>query len=165
MLARLAELEGVRHAETDRTGNLLRLSVDSERARGSALELLTSLGYAAEPAPETQAVRDWYDANSVGELSLIEAGVIVDRVLPQLVQTRTVEVRVIAALRAALVDALHRCFLTNALGPTTASGTFRDECVRVSVAAAVPLIGTAGADALGRVVDADMHEVHREEPA
>jgi hypothetical protein len=165
VLARLEDLRGVERAETDFAGDVLRLSLDDEGALPVAIDLLASLGYRAGVATGAVLVRAWYDGRSVGELSRVEAGVIADRVIAQLVEGHTLASGQAGPLRAALAGALHTCFVTNALGAGPSSGSFRDECVRVGVAAVVPVIGAVLADDLGRLLEADMRRIHRADPA
>ena len=164
MLARLEDLPGIERAETDFAGDFLRLTLD-EGTQSSAIALLASLGYAAEPNDGTPADRAWYDARSVGDLSFVEAGVIADRVLADLWTQQPLASRVAGALRAAVVEALHACFVTKPLAAGPSSGEFREACVRASVAAAIPVAGTAVADELGRLLDADMRQIHRADPS
>jgi len=107
----------------------------------------------------------WYDVRSVGRLSLVEAGVIADRVLLEFEERHPLATDEAGRLRVALVSALHACFVTNSLGASRSTGGFRDECVRVTVAAAAPIIGALLANDLGRSLGADMRQFHRAEPS
>lgn len=174
MLARLEDLPGVERAETDFAGDFLRLTLAEDAALATAVgrtpltivvELLASLGYRAEEVfPRAVGSGVWYDARSVGELSFVEAGVIADRVLAALAERHPLAGDVARALRAAVVEALHACFISKPLAAGASSGEFRDACVRGTVAAAVPVIGTDLADDLGRLLDADMRQIHRADP-
>jgi hypothetical protein len=164
VLARLEDLPGVVRAETDFAGGFLRLTLAERTPLSVAVELLASLGYRAESADSDVATGAWYDARSVGELSFVEAGVIADRVLAEIKLRHPMASDVAAALRAAVVDALHACFVTRPLAAGPSSGDFRDACVRGSVAAAIPVVGTAVADDLGQLLDADMRQIHRADP-
>ena len=165
MLARLEALQGVSRAETNYAGDLLRLSIQDEAARGQAELLLRDLGYegevvSAEAAPRAIA---WYDARSVGELSQIEAGVIADRIVPPFAQEHHLSAGEAPRLRAAVVAALHGCFLRHSTGEI-GTGAFRNECVRVTVEAVRATIGADQARALGEVLDLDLAQDHRSGP-
>ena len=164
MLARLEDLGGIRRAETDFAGDFLRLSLTDGTPLSVAIETLATLGYRAEPAEGTAAVRTWYDARSVGELSFVEAGVIADRVLAEVAERHRLPGEGARDLRAAIVEALHACFITKTLDAGPSSGEFRAACVRATVAAAVPVVGTRLADEIGRSLDADMTQIHRVDP-
>jgi hypothetical protein len=165
VLARLEDLVGIVRAETDFAGDFLRLTLSEERPLTTVIDLLSSLGYRAEIATATVVIGVWYDARSVGELSFVEAGVIADRVLAALRARQPLTTDVAGALRAAVVDALHACFITKPLEAGSSSGEFREACVRATVASAVPVIGTRLAEELGRLLDADMGQIHRADPA
>ena len=164
MLARLEDLPGVERAETDFAGDFVRLTLTGQTPLSIAVDLLASLGYRAESAENDVAVGAWYDARSVGELSFVEAGVIADRVLAELTARYPITSDVSGALRTEMAAALHACFITRPLTAGPSSGEFRDACVRASVAAAIPVVGTAVADQLGRLLDADMRQIHRANP-
>jgi hypothetical protein len=111
------------------------------------------------------AGRVWYDARSVGELSFVEAAVIADRVLAEVKGRHSIASEVARALRAAMIDALHACFVTGPLDAGPSSGEFRKACVRATLAAAVPVVGTRLADEIGRLLEADMSQIHRADPS
>ncbi len=166
MLARLEELDGIERAETDFAGDYLRLTVTGETQLPVAIELLAALGYRAEDVSHaTVVISAWYDARSVGELSFVEAGVIADRVLAELRARHPLGPDIAGALRAAVVDALHACFITKPLEAGPSSGDFREACVKATVAATVPVIGTSLSDELGRLLDADMRQIHHADPS
>lgn len=161
MLARLEALDGIVHAETDRAGDLLRLSLRDEMALVAANELLTSLGFGAEPHVDDDATRSGYDTRSVGELSRVEAGVIAGRIVAGLSDEHPLPPDDAARLHSAVADALHTCFITTALGAGPSSDPFRDDCRRATFAAAAPLVGDALARDLAHLLDADMRAIHR----
>lgn len=158
MLARLEELDGIEQAETDVTGDLLRLALRDERAAGTAIELLVSLGYGAEPAAAA-GDRRWYDRRSVGELSRIEAEVIAARVVSRFAAAGDVPPDGAERVRTAVAAALHECFVAEALAAGPSTGEFRRRCVERTVAALRPVMGD-DADLLGRLLDDDMRRVH-----
>jgi hypothetical protein len=158
VLARLEELDGVTHAETDFTGDYLRLTLNDLTALTRATEMLLALGYVAEPAANVR-VDHWYDENSVGDLSRVEAGVIADRVVPTLRLRHELNDDLARSLRSALVEALHRCFTENAI-TSQPSPSLRSSCVEATRTAASPLVGALVAEEFARVVDADMAEDH-----
>ena len=158
MLARLEELDGVEHAQTDIGGNYLRLTVSDIAAVDRASALLLALGYFGEPATD-MAVDRWYDRNSIGALSRVEAGVIADRVVPIVRLRHALNDDLARSLRSVLVDALHRCFIENAI-TSQPSPSLRSSCVEATRAAALPLVGAVVAEELARVVAADMAEDH-----
>jgi hypothetical protein len=158
VLARLEQVDGLNVAETDEAGDYLRLTVRDHRAVSAARDALVSLGYSAEPADEGTRVARWFGVRTVRELSLIEAGVIADRVLPQL---RSVTPADAARLRTAIVGALHACFVNTDLTSAPSGQEFRGDCVRQTVAAATPIIGEGVAAEFGRLLDLDMRETHK----
>jgi hypothetical protein len=158
VLARLEQIDGLTVAETDQAGDYLRLTVRAPQVVAAARDALVSLGYSAEPADEGTRVARWFGVRTVRELSLIEAGVIADRVLPQL---RSVAPADAARLRVAIVGALHASFVNTDLTNAPSGQEFRDDCVRQSVAAATPIVGELVASELGRLLDLDMRESHK----
>jgi hypothetical protein len=158
VLARLEELDGIEHAETDFAGEFLRLVVTDASALTSATDLLVSLGYVAEPVTDS-AVNTWYDAASVGQLSRLEAGIIADRVMRALRGSAAIDVDGAVRLRAALVDALHRCFVETTL-TARPSARLRVSCVAAARAVAVPIVGATLADRVAALVDVDMGDDH-----
>jgi hypothetical protein len=159
VLARLERLEGIHTAETDEAGDFLRLVVGFDTAGDAAIRALAALGYGAERTSEAPLTGRWFGARTVRELSLIEAGVIADRVVPQLASRPAPEV--VSRLRAAIIAALHASFISTELTSATSGRDFRDDCVRQAVAAATPIVGTAVADEVGRLLDLDMRETHK----
>jgi hypothetical protein len=159
VLARLEELDGIERAETDFGGDYLRLQLRSRDAVSAATELLLSLGYLAEPTDTTSVTR-WYGRDAVGELSRAEAAVIADRVVQRHRAIRTLSNEVATAVRDALVDALHRCFVTTAL-TSAPSLSLRTSCTAATREAAAPLIGADLADELAALMETDMSEDHK----
>ena len=121
--------------------------------------MLLALGYVPESAADV-AVSDWYDKDSVGHLSLVEAGVIADRVVPAVRLRHELADDLARSLRSALVDALHRCFIENAIS-SQPSPSLRSSCVAAALAAASPIVGAVVAEELARVIGADMAEDHK----
>ncbi|HEY8825632.1 MAG TPA: hypothetical protein VIP07_12215 [Candidatus Limnocylindria bacterium] len=163
MLARLEALAGTDHAEIDYRGDLLRLSVVDERALGLAADLLKQLGYEAEGAndADVQGVAAWYGINSVGDLSRLEAGVIADRIIPTFAQTRKLSADHASQLRAAVVDALHNCFVTHPLSSAPSLGEFRLSCLRAVEESVGPIVGAGSARTLAELLNADMSQDRR----
>lgn len=163
MLARLETLGDVNHARVDFTGDLLKLSMYSERALEPAIALLNDLGYSAEIASDidAQAVGVWYDTTSVGDLSRVEAGVIADRIVPSFAKTRELSPAAVTRVRTAVVEALHACFISNALGSGPSLGEFRLSCERAVEDAARPIAGPEAARELAMLLNNDMSEDHR----
>lgn len=155
MLARLEAIDGVAEAEVDGGGHLIRLSVRDERSLGASIALLDELGHRATATSSTGG-ESWYDARSVGELSRIEAGFIADRIVPAFAQREGLSPERSAQLRAAVVDALHRSFVTNTFEGGGGSGAFRRACVMAVESRAGPIIGVDQARTLGRSLDADL---------
>lgn len=159
MLARLQELDGIEHAETDFSGDHLRLALTDRTALARATDLLVALGYVAEPAADLTVDR-WYDRDSVGDLSRVEAGMIADRVIPAVRLRHRLDADLVRALRSALVDALHRCFVEKGIS-SQPSPSLRAGCVEAALAAATPIVGATVAEELARIVGADMAQDHR----
>jgi hypothetical protein len=157
VLARLEQIDGLTVAETDEAGDYLRLTLRDAQVVAAARDALVSLGYSAEPADEGTRVARWFGVRTVRELSLIEAGVIADRVLPQLRSVAPADAR----LRTAIVGALHACFVNTDLTSAPSGHEFRGECVRQTVAAATPIVGEGVAAHLGRLLDLDMRDTHK----
>ncbi len=164
MLARLEELDGIESAQTDVAGALLRVAARDARALAAALDRLASLGYAAETDAERTVVDRWYDTTSVGDLSRAESLIIAARVAAHFDSAHGPTTADPVVLRAAIADALHRCFVTTALGAGPSSGEFRLECVRSVIAATRPLVGSTLADHLGALTDEDMRAAHDDPP-
>jgi hypothetical protein len=162
-LARLEALDGIEHAEVDSRGELLALSVRDPSALATATAVLTELGYAAEPTsdPEAQAVAAWYDLRSVGDLSRVEAGVIADRIVPPFAQRQRLSTEETTRLHGAVVDSLHKCFLTHSLTGTANLGQFRSGCVDAVEHRVRTILGPAPASALAASLEADMTQDHR----
>ena len=163
MLARLETLDDVSHARIDLTGDLLKLSMRSGRALEPAIALLNELGYSAETASniDAQAVGVWYDTTSVGDLSRVEAGVIADRIVPSFAKTRKLSPAEVTRVRTAVVDALHDCFISNALGSGPSLGAFRLSCERAVEDAVRAIVGPEAARELAALLSTDMSEDHR----
>ena len=163
MLARLESLSGVDRAAVDFHGDLLRLTVRDESAVGPATALLAELGYRAELATAADAPAEgaWYDTDSVGELSRVEAGVIADRIVPSFARARSLPAARAEVVRAAVVDALHECFISHALGSGPSLGPFRSSCERAVEERVRPILGTDSAAALARLLNLDMSGDHR----
>lgn len=163
MLARLEELSGVHHAAVDYHGDLLKLALRDASAIGPATTLLAELGYSAEIADQAEggAVDVWYDTRSVGELSRVEAGVIADRIVPPFAQARSLTTTQSELVRAAVVDALHGCFTSSALGSGPSLGAFRSSCESAVEVHVRSILGADSAAALARSLKREMSEDHR----
>lgn len=163
MLARLEELADVDHVAVDYQGDLLRLALRDASALGPATAMLAELGYRAEIADEAEAalVNAWYDTSSVGELSRVEAGVIADRIVPLFEQAHSLSSVQSELVRAAVVDALHRCFVSNALDSGANLGAFRSGCETAIEERVRPILGADSATALARLLNLDTSEDHR----
>jgi hypothetical protein len=163
VLARLESLEGVDHAFIDHSGDLLRLSLRDEHATTAAIAVLSELGYRAESASDAgaRAVTTWYDTRSVGDLSRVEAGVIAERIVPSFAKTWKLSRAATTLVRAAVVDALHDCFVSHALGSGPSLGAFRLSCERAVGGAVRPIVGPEPAQALAALLNIDMSEDHR----
>jgi hypothetical protein len=163
VLAGLVALEDIDHAQVDFSGDLLKLSLRSERALEPSVSALHELGYGAEreSAADVEAITVWYDTTSVGELSRVEAGVIADRIVPSFANTRKLSPAATARVQSAVVDALHDCFVSNALGSAPSLGEFRLSCERAVEGAARPIVGPESAHALADLLNIDMSEDHR----
>lgn len=160
MLARLEETPGIERAQTDFSGDWLRLTLADAAAQAAAIELLAASGYVAEVTTEMPADR-WYDRASVGELSRVEAGVIAGRVITALRRARAIDGPTATALREATVNALHRCFLATALGARPSPG-LRANAVAAARDAATAIVGDSLAIELARLVEVDMAEDHKQ---
>lgn len=163
MLARLEGLDGVRRAETDFSGDHLRLLLDDPDALAAATGLLAEAGYGTQEATGV-AVERWYDRASVGELSRVEAGVIADRVLVALRRDRTLDTETARRLRDAVADGLHRCFVETTLTARPSPG-LRATAVERSRLAARPVVGDEMAGEVARLVQEDMAQDHTQPPA
>ncbi|HEY6204042.1 MAG TPA: hypothetical protein VI056_13505 [Candidatus Limnocylindria bacterium] len=135
----------------------------SERALGVAISALNELGYGAEraSAAEVEAITVWYDTTSVGDLSRVEAGVIADRIVPPFAKARKLSPGATARVRTAVVDALHDCFISNALASRSSLGAFRLSCERAVEGAVLQIVGPEPAHALATLLNIDMSEEHR----
>ncbi|HET7701439.1 MAG TPA: hypothetical protein VFM06_11305 [Candidatus Limnocylindria bacterium] len=161
MLARLEGLPGVERAETDFSGDHLRLTVADASAQNAAIELLAASGYLGEVVTAAPTDR-WYDGGSVGELSRVEAGVIADRVLTIFRRVHSLDDAASAALRDAIVDALHRCF-THTTIAARPSPSLRASAVTAVRDAAAPIVGDGPAAELARLVEQDMSSDHKQQ--
>jgi len=163
VLARLEALEDIDHAHVDFSGDLLKLSMRSEHALEPAIAALNELGYGAEraSAAEVEAITVWYDTTSVGDLSRVEAGVIADRIVPPFAKARRLSPAATALVRGAVVDALHDCFVSNALASGPSLGAFRVSCERAVEGATRPIVGSEAASELAALLNTDMSEDHR----
>ncbi len=163
MLARLEGLAGVGHAEIDYRGDLLRLSLSDDLALLPVADLLKGLGYESVPASdaEVQTVTSWYDNKSVGDLSRVEATVIASRILPSFALTRKLSPDQTDRLHAAVVDALHNCFVNTPLASGPSLGQFRLSCVRAVEMNVGPILGRASAKTLAELVNADLNQGKR----
>jgi hypothetical protein len=163
VLARVEDLEGVDHAEIDYRGDLLRLSLSSDLALGLAADLLRVLGYASERATdaEVQTVTRWYDIDSVGDLSRVEASVIAERTVPPFALARKLSPDQTDRVRGAVVDALHNCFVSTPLASGPSLGAFRLSCGRAVEESVRPIVGRASARTLGALLNADLNQDHR----
>lgn len=163
MLARLEALAGVEHAAIDYRGDLLKLALDDERALGLVTALLNELGYGAEPAsgPDLVGVDVWYDRASIGELSRVEAEVIADRIMPPFARAQNLAAPQNERVRAAVVDALHDCFVRHGLRGEASLGAFRTTCEHAVEERVRPILGPASATELTRALSLDMSEDHR----
>jgi len=137
--------------------------VRGESAVGPATALLTELGYRPEiaAAADARGVDDWYDSGSVGELSRVEAGVIADRIVPSFARAQSLPAAHAELVRGAVVDALHECFISHAIGSGPSLGPFRSSCERAVEERVRPILGTDSAAALARLLNLDMSEDHR----
>jgi hypothetical protein len=163
VLARLEALEDVDHAFVDHSGDLLRLSLRDEHAITAAIALLSELGYGAERASDAdvRAVTIWYDTTSVGDLSRVEAGVIADRIVPSFAEARKLSAPATSHVRSAVVDALHVCFISNALASGPSLGEFRLSCEGAVEDAVRPIVGREPARELAALLNTDMSQDHR----
>jgi hypothetical protein len=163
VLARVEDLDGVAHAEIDYRGDLLRLSLSSDLALQLAADLLKGLGYESERASdaEVQTVTRWYDIDSVGDLSRVEASVIAERTVPPFALTRKLSPDQTDRVRGAVVDALHNCFVSTPLASRPSLGAFRLSCVRTVEESVRPIVGRASARTLGALLNADLNQDHR----
>ena len=163
MLARLESLEDIDHAQIDFSGYLLKLSMRSHHALDPAISALKELGYGAERASagEVEAIRVWYDTTSVGDLSRVEAGVIADRIVPPFAKARKLSPSATTQVRTAVVDALHSCFVSNALASGPSLGAFRLSCELAVEGAVNSMVGPEPAHVLAELLNIDMSEDHR----
>jgi hypothetical protein len=163
VLARLEGLDGIDHAEIDYRGDLLRLSLSDDGALESVADLLKGLGYESELSAdaEIQAVTSWYDIESVGDLSRVEASVIAERVLPSFALARELSPDQTDDLRTAVIDALHNYFVSAALASGPSLGEFRLSCARPVEVHVRPIVGHASARTLGQLINADLTTDHR----
>jgi hypothetical protein len=162
VLAQVEGLESVSHAEIDYRGDLLKISLSDDLALSRVADLLKSLGYGSEQASdaETRTVTNWYDTGSVGALSRVEAGVIADRILPAFALTRKLSPDQAEGARAAVIDALHSCFVGTPLASGTTLGEFRHSCVRAVDNSVRPIVGPASARTLAELLNADLTQDH-----
>lgn len=163
MLARIEDLEGVYHAEIDYRGDLLRLSVSDDLALALTSRLLMDLGYASERASDAEVggAISWYDNESAGELSRVEAFVIAGRTVPPFATARNLPPDQTERVRSAVVDALHNCFVGTRLASGPSLGEFRLSCVRAVEEGVRPIVGRAAALAIAELVHSDLNQDHR----
>jgi hypothetical protein len=163
VLARLEAVSGVDHAAVDYHGDLLKMALRHEGALGPATTLLAELGYRAEIATEAdaRAVDAWYDTGSVGDLSRVEAGVIADRIVPPFARAQSLSASRSELVHAAVIAALHECFVSHTLGSGPSVAAFRSSCERAVDERLRPILGNAAAAAIARLLSIDMSEDHR----
>ena len=163
MLARVEGLEGVDRAQIDYRGDFLRLVLTADGALATVADVLKGLGYDSDRASDSdvETVTSWYDLESVGDLSRVEASVIADRVLPSFVATRKLSPGQAGDLRSAVRDALHSCFASTALANGPSLGEFRLSCMRAVEDTARPIVGPASARTLAELLNADLTNDHR----
>jgi hypothetical protein len=163
VLARVEDLVGVDRAQIDYGGDFLRLSLTDDGALAIVTDVLKMLGYESDRASDTDVdtASSWYDLESVGNLSRVEASVIADRVLPSFVATRKLSPRQTDDLRSAVRDALHNCFASTARANGPSLAAFRLSCVRAVEDTARPIVGPASARTLAVLLNADLTKDHR----
>lgn len=159
MLARLEDLDEVDRAETDVAGEHLRLTMRRGSGIVAARELLAALGYVAVEATADPKVR-WYDRQSVGELSRVEAHAIAERVLAQLRRSRQIDAALVRSLGVVVVEALHRCLLDSAL-TSSPTDSLRRRCIDATREAVTAVASDALGRAVADLVASDMSEDHR----
>ena len=163
MLARVEGLVGVDRAQIDYRGDILRLRLTDDGALAIVTDVLKGLGYESDRASDidVETVTTWYDRESVGDLSRVEASVIADRILPSFVAIRRLSPGQTDDLRRAVRDALHNCFASTALANGPSLGEFRLSCVRAVEDTARPIVGPASARTLAELLNADLTKDHR----
>ncbi len=86
---------------------------------------------------------------------------IADRIVPPLAGAQSLDAAQSARVHAAVVDALHECFLSHHLDSGPSLGAFRSSCERAVEERVRPILGTGSATALARLLNLDMSEDHR----
>ena len=157
MLARLEQEDGVELAEIDRRGELLRVRVAASAEVTRAIGRLQELGFVAELIIDTAVdIPRWYGTESVGELSLEEADVIADRVVPEFARPHGIDASESDTLRDLTAKALHECFVTHTFDAATPIGALNRLCGRAVEAATSAHLGADRALGLGQAVEADL---------
>lgn len=151
------------HAAVDFSGDFLKLALRDTSAFHLVTALLEELGYRTEIAGQVDAgaVDAWYDTSSVVELSRVEAGVIADRIVPPFAHAQSLSAAESELVRAAVVDALYRCFASSAIDSGPSLGAFRSSCESAVEEQVRPIVGANSAKALARLLNLDMSEDHR----
>lgn len=117
MLAQLRETPGILAAETDRSGTLLKLRLESADAATVARERLRAAGYEATPLDAEPRVERWYDADGARELSHEEAARLAPRLAAGFAAERGLDAPAREALEASLRRRLEASFTHDAREP------------------------------------------------
>jgi len=162
VLAHLEEEVGVRRAEVDRHGTLLRFDLVDASTTATVIARLEDLGFIGQVVENDPSVGRWYGRDAVGELSGEEAEVIARRVVPKFSQEHrlTDPNSIISVVTAAL----HQCFATNVLDIATPTHVLDESCGRAVHAATRAQLGEELASSLGSEIEADLagHRAPRE---
>ena len=153
MLARLGRTQGIATVEADRTGELLRLRVESPAVFASAHTVLRELGYDAtvpDPPPVATESR-WYDASRVGELSREEARTLAHRIMSAYAAEGIMRKDALASLTDGIERAIARVLVSAVLASDDRPGELREQCVRAVEAVARPIVGDEGAEAIAAI--------------
>ena len=157
MLARLEQESGVELAEVDRRGEVLRVRVSEPDEMTRVIDLLQELGFLGELVPASSInIPRWYGATRVSELSREEADVIAERVVPAFARENGIDASEVDALRALAANAMHECFIQNALDASGSVGVLHGSCGRAVESASRPRLGPDRAASLGRAIEADL---------
>lgn len=86
---------------------------------------------------------------------------IADRIVHPFAKARKLSPDTTTRVRTAVVDALHSCFVSNALASGPSLGAFRLSCERAVEGAVRSIVGAEPAHALAALLNTDMSEDHR----
>lgn len=135
----------------------MRLGLSDVEHLPRAIALLFDLGFAAQPIDASGVgERAWYGPERVGELSQEEGRIISARVVPAFLEREGITGDAARDLERIAAEALHRCFITHDLDPSTPAATLRRTCSGAVAAATRGQLGDERAHRLGAAIEMDL---------